>query len=931
MDKLSWAVCDREMSAHPATMEMHFKARLMTIFNAFLRMKKNLLMASAFLAVVACSREPVVPEEPVTEQTGSIQVSLVAGEPETRTELGYTDNKLKPFWSTGDNINVIRIPDPNDDEDDYEWIEEDEGEGGYYNYHLFESDLTQSSLSAVFTGEVDNEGQYRAFYPDRVEGVDRWGDPVIDGPMLDEEFNALRFTIPTVQYPSSTSFDKRADLLVSAPFEIQNHGQSTLGAATSDIPISFTRPNAIVKVVFNVSGTLRNKLENQKVRKVSFNSFGGGLGPEGGEMMMSAPQTRAFVLDNDEDEVGLTGDVLYGIPYVTHDETYNCNETDSYQFHPWRGSNSSVFAEYTDETAFDILDSDAAVYFIVYPSILKNVEDEGSFNGGLPIRIETDGYVITRDVRLPSSGIALQPSVVTTLKINLTEDNLIEFEKKGICIDQEEMVLMPGDGRFVDIEPMGMYFPRDVIDDNDDFQEYFAVTPADFSLRYVEYGEIDDCSSYAGTECISHLYLSADENVTPGEHEVTITYDGKYSTTCSVTVITSSAPIVFVDAAVKAICVDAWGSNGVLTEYQASKVTSLENPDTYQSYFKGNTDIEFFDEFEFFTGLTGLDSYAFAGCSNLKRIKLPKNITLIEDPGYGSGCAFMNCTSLETVDLSECTVLEGIGEHAFENCTSLTTFTLPASVTFISPDAFRYCTNLATFIIPADSRLEDIHGNSYYDYENYSNEHGAFYGCHALESIALPPTLRRIKEFAFKNCISLSSIVIPDGVLEIGSYAFEDCRAMESISIPGSIHSISVGAFRDCENLSEVILHEGLTTIDRFAFYNCKGLHEIEFPASLTTIGYSQYENYVFGGVEFRSGTDNLGNVYHGVKFKGSTPPRVLRADTVISGKHWDASANDGEGGWVNGVNIYVLSGSKAAYESNSQITNNGQNPIIEY
>lgn len=894
-------------------------------------MKRFFFIAAALLAAVACTREPVIPEkpeEPVVEQRGPIQITLVAGEPETRTELGYDNNKLKPFWSTDDNINIIRIPNL-DESEEYEMDEYED-----YVFHLFESGLTQSSLSAVFTGEVDNEGQYRAFYPDRVEGVDRWGNPVIDGPMLDEEFNALRFTIPTVQYPSSTSFDKRADLLVSAPFEIPNSDSNTLGAAASDIPISFTRPNAIVKVVFNVSGSLRNKLENQKVRRVSFNSFGNGMGPEGGEMMMSVPQTRASVMDNDESEVGLTGDVLYGIPYVAPSETYNCNETDSYQFHPWMGSDSSVFAEYTDETAFDILDSDAAVYFIVYPSILKNDEDEGSFYGGLPIRIETDGYVISRDVRLPSTGIALQPSVVTTLNITLTDSNA-EVVEKGISFDKNETTLISGGGEFVDLKANEISFPRNTIYSSSDFEEYFTVNALEgISLRYVEYGEVGVYGTevgYEGNE-VSNLYLSVDSSVLPGDYDVTISFED-YSATCTVHVIdiNDSPFIEFDDPNVKDICVTAWGGRkqaGEITVYEASKVTSLINPDTYESYFNGNTDIVSFEEFEFFTGLTTIDYSAFENCSSLQSIKIPKSITLLQDVG-GSGKAFKGCINLTSVDLSECSLIEGIGESAFEGCTSLITITLPASVKWIGVDAFRGCTALENVVIPADSQLESIHGE--YNYWLSPNERGAFYGCSSLQSIWLPSSVKTIGYAAFMNCSSLVSINIPDSVTEIGDYAFSGCESLERVSIPGSIRSISNYAFRYCSNLTEILLPEGLTSIGRFAFYYCTSLHEIEFPASLTTIGYYQYENYVFGGVEFRSGADNQGKVYHGVRFKGSTPPSIERADTFISGKHWDAIANEGQGGWVDGVNIYVPTGSKAAYESNSQITNNGQNPIIEY
>ena len=57
---------------------------------------------------------------------------------------------------------------------------------------------------------------------------------------------------------------------------------------------------------------------------------------------------------------------------------------------------------------------------------------------------------------------------------------------------------------------------------------------------------------------------------------------------------------------------------------------------------------------------------------------------------------FKSCTSLTTIDLSECT---SIGEYAFQYCTSLTTVNLP-KCTSIGGYAFYSCTNLTTVDLP---------------------------------------------------------------------------------------------------------------------------------------------------------------------------------------------------------------------------------------
>lgn len=59
----------------------------------------------------------------------------------------------------------------------------------------------------------------------------------------------------------------------------------------------------------------------------------------------------------------------------------------------------------------------------------------------------------------------------------------------------------------------------------------------------------------------------------------------------------------------------------------------------------------------------------FAGCANLRSVRLPDSLTSIGDG------AFADCVSLESVDLPAS--LTSIGNHAFAGCTKLTTIEYP--------------------------------------------------------------------------------------------------------------------------------------------------------------------------------------------------------------------------------------------------------------
>ena len=102
--------------------------------------------------------------------------------------------------------------------------------------------------------------------------------------------------------------------------------------------------------------------------------------------------------------------------------------------------------------------------------------------------------------------------------------------------------------------------------------------------------------------------------------------------------------IPFEDSNVKAICVNNWGGNvvaGELTYGEAKQVTDIG------TVFANNTNITSFNELAYFHGLTTLNQGHFAGCSNLKDIVIPSNVTSLGRlQSSGSNIIFRGCGNL---------------------------------------------------------------------------------------------------------------------------------------------------------------------------------------------------------------------------------------------------------------------------------------------
>lgn len=103
----------------------------------------------------------------------------------------------------------------------------------------------------------------------------------------------------------------------------------------------------------------------------------------------------------------------------------------------------------------------------------------------------------------------------------------------------------------------------------------------------------------------------------------------------------------------------------------------------------------------------------------------------------------------------------------------------------------------------------------------------AFLRCTSLTSVTIPNSVTTIGDNVFNDCSGLTSVTIPNSVTTIDGYAFSSCTGLTSVTIPNSVTTIGGGAFNNCTSLTSVTIGDSVTTILNNAFYNCSSLTSI--------------------------------------------------------------------------------------------------------
>ena len=273
--------------------------------------------------------------------------------------------------------------------------------------------------------------------------------------------------------------------------------------------------------------------------------------------------------------------------------------------------------------------------------------------------------------------------------------------------------------------------------------------------------------------------------------------------------------INFEDDAVRDICVANWSSDGLgVSMNDAAAVTNIT------TRFKNNTNIETFDEFKYFTGLTsvgptGGNDGAFQGCTKLKYINLPPSIQ-----------------RLGTITFSGCRLLERLGLNAplsgnstlriFEDCVAMSRVDVPSIKTWLSIGTYSQGVekDMPFYASTAAKRCVYINGVE-------------------MTNPVIPQDVTIIPAYAFNKLNTITDVTFHNNITSIGKYAFTSCPSLviDSLNLP-NLTSLDVAAFYGAK-VKTITSLGSITQLKDAAFKNCTQLTSINFPTTLTYIADS--------------------------------------------------------------------------------------------
>lgn len=252
------------------------------------------------------------------------------------------------------------------------------------------------------------------------------------------------------------------------------------------------------------------------------------------------------------------------------------------------------------------------------------------------------------------------------------------------------------------------------------------------------------------------------------------------------------------------------GNTGLTEIIGLSNVTKIEDPsgNATSGVFEGCISLSTIDGFNVNEDVY-IGNRAFYGCTELTNIN---STSRVKHLGVSS---FSGCTSLTSFDFSS---VDAVPESCFAS-TSLVNANNTSNITQVGDYAFQY-TNLASLDSSDWTLLETI-------------GEGAFQGCSSLTSIVLNDNQVNIGNHAFEDCTRLNSAVCKTS--NIGMQAFFECTGLTSVSLissdvtPPQTLNMGSNAFGTCSSLTSITFNGYSEIIANRNSFSSTNVYDITF------------------------------------------------------------------------------------------------------
>ena len=194
--------------------------------------------------------------------------------------------------------------------------------------------------------------------------------------------------------------------------------------------------------------------------------------------------------------------------------------------------------------------------------------------------------------------------------------------------------------------------------------------------------------------------------------------------------------------------------------------------------------------------------------------------------------------------------------YLFQYCTSLTTVSLPTTITSLGNYTFGSCGKIECLVLPSGFNTWGRFSCSGSGVRRISLPKSlTSLGENCLVSsrftrIAIPYTLTSISTKALQTCTALKKVKVP-GAPTITSYFLDGCSSCTEIEFMTGTTNLGASACK-CSRLTKVTIPEGVTTIGASCFQGVNKLVSIALPSTLTTISGTYVFYQMYGLKEMR-------------------------------------------------------------------------------